>query len=298
MVVSVFSVEKFIEKWQSRGDEKSETQKFWLEFLNEVLGITSSTQSIEFEKRVELEHVSFIDSYIPSTRTVIEQKSFDVNLDKAVLQSDGQSLTPYEQAKRYSDWLPASEHARWIVVCNFREFRVYDMEEPKAKPEVILLSDLARDWHKLSFLMDVKAASPKTIREVELSVRAGELVGKLYASLQERYINPEKPVSQRSLNIFCVRVVFLLYAEDVRLFEKGQFHDYLKSREFIARDALRKLFDVLSQKPEDRDPYLESDLKEFPYVNGGLFEESDIELPQLDGEPLRIILEDNDTKLK
>ena len=289
---AVFSVEKFIEKWQSRGDEKSETQKFWLELLSEVLCVSFPMQSIEFEKRVELEHVSFIDGYIPSTRTVIEQKSFDVNLDKAVLHSDGQSLTPYEQAKRYSDWLPDSEHARWIVVCNFREFRVYDMEEPKAKPEVILLSDLARDWHKLSFLVDEKVTSPKTIREVELSVRAGELVGKLYASLQGRYINPEYPISQRSLNIFCVRVVFLLYAEDARLFEKGQFHDYLKSREATARDALRKLFDVLDQKPEERDPYLESILREFPYVNGGLFADKDIELPQLDGEPLRIILEE------
>ena len=288
----VLSVERFVEKWQGRGDEKSETQKFWLEFLNEVLGITSPTQSIEFEKRVELEHVSFIDGYIPSIRTLIEQKSVDVNLDKAVVQSDGQLMTPYEQAKRYSDWLPDSEHARWIVVCNFREFRVYDMEEPKAQSEVVLLADLIRDWHKLSFLMDEKATSPKMIREVELSVRAGELVGKLYGSLQGRYINPENPASQRSLNIFCVRVVFLLYAEDARLFEKGQFHDYLKSREGTARDALRKLFDVLDQKPEDRDPYLESVLREFPYVNGGLFADKDIELPQLDGEPLRIILED------
>ena len=193
---AVFSVEKFIEKWQSRGDEKSETQKFWLELLSEVLCVSFPMQSIEFEKRVELEHVSFIDGYTPSTRTVIEQKSFDVNLDKAVLHSDGQSLTPYEQAKRYSDWLPDSEHARWIVVCNFREFRVYDMEEPKAKPEVILLSDLARDWHKLSFLVDEKVTSPKTIREVELSVRAGELVGKLYASLQGRYINPTRWLSR------------------------------------------------------------------------------------------------------
>ena len=150
MVVSVLSVEKFIEKWQSRGDEKSETQKFWLELLSEVLCVSFPTQSIEFEKRVELEHVSFIDGYIPSTRTVIEQKSVDVNLDKAVLQSDGQLMTPYEQAKRYSDWLPDSQRARWIVVCNFLEFRVYDMEEPKAKPEVILLLDLARDWYKLS----------------------------------------------------------------------------------------------------------------------------------------------------
>ena len=166
------------------------------------------------------------------------------------------------------------------------------MEEPKAQPEVVLLEDLARDWQKLSFLVDVNALSPKSIREVELSVQAGELVGKLYNSLLERYINPDDKASQRSLNIFCVRVVFLLYAEDAGLFEKGQFHDYLKPRELTARDALRKLFEVLDQKSERRDPYLESDLKEFPYVNGGLFAEKGIELPQLDGEPLRIILED------
>ena len=138
----------------------------------------------------------------------------------------------------------------------------------------------------------MNAASPKNIHEVELSVRAGELVGKLYDALLERYINPDDKASQRSLNIFCVRVVFLLYAEDAGLFEKGQFHDYLKGRQNVVRDALRKLFEILDQKPESRDPYLESDLEEFPYVNGGLFAEKDIELPQLDGEPLRIILED------
>ena len=290
--MSPIVAESFISRWRGKGNEKSNTQKFWLEVLSEVLGIISPTQYIEFEKRVELEHVSFIDAYIPSTRTIIEQKSYGVNLDKAVPQSDGLLMTPFQQAKRYSDWLPDSERARWIVVCNFREFRVYDMEEPKAHPEVVLLEDLARDWQKLSFLIKVNAASPKNIHEVELSVRAGELVGKLYDALLERYINPDDKASQRSLNIFCVRVVFLLYAEDAGLFEKGQFHDYLKGRQNVVRDALRKLFEILDQKPESRDPYLESDLEEFPYVNGGLFAEKDIELPQLDGEPLRIILED------
>lgn len=153
------------------------------------------------------------------------------------------------------------------------------MQHPKAQPEVVLLADLATDWHKLSFLVDVKAATPKNIHEVELSVRAGELVGKLYDALLERYINPDDKASQRSLNIFCVCVVFLLYIEDGGLFENGQFHDYLKPRELTARDALRKLFKVLDQKPKNRDPYLESDLKEFSYVNGGLFAEKDIELP-------------------
>lgn len=290
--MSLFLIEMFSERWQGKGNEKSDTQKFWLELLHDMFDIERPSLMVEFEKPVALEHRSYIDAYIPSTRTLIEQKSNGVNLDNAVKQSDGQVLTPYEQAKRYSDWLPDSQRARWIVVCNFEEFRVYDMEEPKASPEIIKLSSLIEDWHKLSFLVDERVKSAKELQEERLSVKAGELVGKLYDSLLERYINPEDKAAQRSLNVFCVRVVFLLYAEDAGLFEKGQFHDYLKPRVISARDALQNLFEVLSQKPEERDPYLESCVKEFPYVNGGLFADKDIELPQLDGEPLRIILED------
>ena len=285
------NLKNFVERWLNRGDEKSDTQKFWLQLLRDVLGFERPDELTEFEKRVALEHVSYIDVYIPSTRTVIEQKSFDVNLDKPIPQSDGSTMTPFEQAKRYSDWLPDSERARWIVVCNFQEFRVYDMEKPKAAPTVLRLAELKRDWHKLEFLIDVNAVRPNR-REVELSVKAGQLVGKLYDALIERYVKPNDKASQRSLNIFCVRVVFLLYAEDSGLFEKNQFHNFLKARELVARNALRDLFDVLNQKVDERDPYLEADLKNFPYVNGGLFEEKNIELPQLDGEPLRIILEE------
>ncbi|MBQ3645732.1 MAG: class I SAM-dependent DNA methyltransferase, partial [Synergistaceae bacterium] len=185
--------------------------------------------------------------------------------------------------------LPDSQRARWIVICNFQEFRIYDMEKPKSMPEIISLQSLKTQWHKLSFLVDVNTTN---IREVELSIKAGKLVGKLYDSLLKRYINPDDKESQRSLNVFCVRVVFLLYAEDAGLFKKNQFHNYLKARELVARNALRDLFTVLNQRPEERDPYLETDLKAFPYVNGGLFSGNDIELPQLDGEPLRIILEE------
>ncbi|MBQ7734110.1 MAG: class I SAM-dependent DNA methyltransferase [Synergistaceae bacterium] len=283
---------QFVDFWENHGDEKSDTQKFWLDLLHNVLSLEYPERFIEFEKRVALEHVSYIDAYIPSTRTLIEQKSSGINLDRAVPQSDGQPLTPFQQAKRYSDWLPDSERARWIVTCNFQKFVIYDMERPKAPPAILLLSELKHDWHKLSFLIDPKAASPNDEHEVELSVKAGELVGKLYDSLLERYIKPKDKDSLRSLNVFCVRVVFLLYAEDSGLFAKFQFHDYLKSREITARDALRKLFDVLNQRPNERDPYIEADLKAFPYVDGGLFAEGDIEFPQLDGEPLRIIIKD------
>ncbi|MBQ7544441.1 MAG: class I SAM-dependent DNA methyltransferase [Synergistaceae bacterium] len=286
------NINDFIMRWKDRGDELSDTQTFWLELLGCLSDTQNPGEMIEFQKRVELSHVSFIDGYIPSTRIIIEQKSRSIDLDKPQTQSDGTVITPFGQAKRYYDWLPASQRGRFIVVCNFREFRVHDMETPRAEPEIILLENLGREANKLAFLVDSKASSPKEIRELEVSVKAGELVGKLYDSLLTRYVDPDGKASQRSLNIFCVRVVFLLYAEDSGLFAPKQFHDYLASRRNSARNSLRELFAVLSRKPENRDPYLEADLQAFPYVNGGLFEEADIEIPQLDGEPLRIILEE------
>ena len=267
--------------------EKSDTQKFWLGLLRDVLSLEKPEEYIEFEKTVELSHKSFIDAYIPSTGIVIEQKSQSVNLDAPAKQSDGTLATPFEQAKRYRDWLPASEQGRYIVVCNFRELRIHDMETPKAPPRVLQVEHVRQE--NLSFLINPKR---EQTREEKISLEAGRLVGRLYRAVQAKYIHPDNEASQKSLNVFCVRLVFLLYAEDSGLFKKGQFHDYLRVRKRFARDAFRKLFVVLNQKPEERDPYLEADLQAFPYVNGGLFSGSDIELPQLDGEPLRIILEE------
>ncbi|MBQ7197433.1 MAG: hypothetical protein IJS40_08520, partial [Synergistaceae bacterium] len=182
-------MKNFIERWKNTGDEKSETQKFWLEFLHDVLGIDEPTKIIEFEKRVALSHTSFIDAYIPKTHAIIEQKSRGINLDTPAKQSEGPPLTPFEQAKRYSDWLPASEHARWIITCNFQEFHVHDMEFPKAPPEIIKLEELTP--RKFQFLVDVNGTTPKDIREEEISLKAGELVGKLYDALKIRYKNPD-----------------------------------------------------------------------------------------------------------
>ena len=162
------NIKDFIERWKNRGDEKSETQKFWIEFLREVCGVDNPTELIDFEKRVELAHKSFIDGYIPSTRTIIEQKSLDVNLDRAAKQSDGSSMTPFEQAKRYSDWLPDSERARWIITCNFQEFRIYDMERPKADPEIIRLENLEKRWQKFLFMV-----RPKDILRDETEISRG-----------------------------------------------------------------------------------------------------------------------------
>ena len=289
-------MKSFIERWKNRGDEKSDTQKFWIDFLSEVCGVDNPTEIIEFEKRVVLAHKSFIDGYIPSTRVIIEQKSLDVKLDNAAKQSDGSLMTPFEQAKRYSDWLPDSERARWIITCNFQEFRIYDMERPKADPEIIRLENLEKERRKFLFMVDLNASSPKDIHEEEISVKAGELARKLRDSLEKRYKNPGSREAQQSLTVICVRIVFLLYAEDTELsgggrkFQKGSFHDYMLKHKDSSRTALINLFAVLSQKVEERDPYLDSDLADFPYVNGGLFDETNIEIPQIDGEPLEIIL--------
>ena len=286
------NIKGFISRW--KGDEKSETQTFWISLLRDVLGVEKPDELIQFEKRVELDHVSYIDAYIPSTRVIIEHKSINISLDKAVPQSDGQELTPFGQAKRYSDWLPASQRADWIVTCNFKEIQIHDMEKPKAAPEVIALQNLEKDWSKLQFLVNPKAAKPKDIREEEISVKAGELVGKLYSSLQHRYNEKKDNLDSylRVLNIFCVRIVFLLYAEDAGLFKKSAFHDYMLKHKDSAREALMTLFTVLDQKPEERDPYLADDLASFPYVDGGLFEEQGLRFPQLDGEPWDIIIKD------
>ena len=289
------NAESFAQRWNDKGDEKSDTHTFWLELLHDVLGVEAPGEFIDFEKRVELSHVSYIDAYIPSTRIIIEQKSSGVDLTLSAKQSDGSAMTPYEQAKRYRDWLPASEQGRFIITCNFQIFRIHDLEYPHDEPEIVKLSDLPKELERLEFLVSINAKTPREIRELVLSESAGKLIRTFYDTVKTRYVNPESPSAKRSLNILCTRLVFLLYAEDSGIFRKSQFHDYLASHKNTARDSLLKLFAVLNQDESQRDPYLDDDLAAFRYVNGGLFSEGDIEIPKLDSpddEPLRIILED------
>lgn len=271
----------FIAKWQGRGDEKSDSQVFWAELLREVFQIQDLSTFIIFEERVKLKNTSFIDARIPSTKVLIEQKSLGVDLRKPAKQSDGSFLTPYEQAKRYANALPVSEHPRWIITCNFQSFLVYDMDqqEPEKNPYEILLEDLEKELYRLSFLTLEKNIHLE--KEKELSIKAGKIIGEIYSELLKRYQEPISPETLRSLNILSVRLVFCFYAEDAGLFpEKLMFQDYL--REYEAKDmrrALIALFEVLETPLEKRDIYLEDNLKVFPYVNGGLFSEK-IEIPQ------------------
>ena len=272
----------FAEYWKDRGDEKSDSQSFWLALVRDVLGVAEPEKFILFEERVKLDHTSFIDGHIPSTHVLIEQKKKGLNLRSPIRQSDGTLLNPFQQAQRYSAALPYSLRPRWIITCNFEEFLIYDMEKPTGEPESILLKDLAKEYYRLQFLVEEK--SELLHREEQISIQAGELVGKLYDAILKQYIHPDDKDSLHSLNILCVRLVFCLYAEDSGIFgDHNKFHNYIRK---VAendiddvRDALIKLFRVLDTPIEARSQYLKADLASFPYVNGGLFADEDIEIP-------------------
>ncbi len=284
------AVKEFVEFWKDKGYEKGESQTFWLSLLRDVFEIEHPERFISFEDKVFLDHTSFIDGYIPQTKVLIEQKSSNKDLTKAIKQSDGSYLTPFQQAKRYIMELPLSKHPRWVVTCNFQKFCVYDMERPDGEPQEILLKDLEKEYYRLAFLVQTENIHLK--KEMEVSIKAGEIVGLIYDALLKQYINAKSEDTLKSLNKLCVRLVFCLYAEDAGIFGKHDaFLDYLK--QFDAkhlRKALIDLFKVLDTKPENRDPYLEPELANFPYVNGGLFQDEEIEIPNFTDEIKELLL--------
>ncbi len=288
------AAKKFAVDWKDKGYEKGDSQPFWLALLRNVYGVKEPEQFIIFEEQVHLDHTSFIDGSIPATHVLIEQKGLGKDLKKPIKQSDGIFLTPFQQAKRYAAELPYSMRPRWIITCNFKEFHVYDMERPSGEPEVVLLENLGEEYYRLQFLVDTEDNHIR--KEMEISLQAGELVGVLYDAILKQYKDPNSPKTLKSLNMLCVRLVFCLYAEDAGIFGgRRKFHHYLKqiADRNIAdvRRGLIDLFRVLDTMPKDRDPYMEDELAAFPYVNGGLFGEEDIEIPRFTEEIVHLLLD-------
>ena len=207
-------------------------------------------------------------------------------------------LTAYEQAKRYDDNLVTDEKARWIITSNFSEIWIYNMQKPNPQDNVtkIFLEELQTKLPLLDFLVNQK--TKKISEEMKVSVKAGDIVGRLYKALLNQYEDPSNLDSQHSLNVLCVRLVFCLYAEDSGIFgRRNMFHDFLAKYDYsVYREKLIQLFDVLDKDPIARNEprlYLTEDLKEFPYVNGGLFhDEVAIEIPLFTEEIKKLLLED------
>ncbi len=273
------TTQQFISYYTTHTNEASHAQSFLRDLLA-LLGATDPSTLITFEKQVVIDgNTKRIDAYLPDTRALIEMKSANINLDKPALQSDNTLLTPYGQAKRYADALGYNDRPRWILTSNFLSIEIHDMADPNLPPETITLDELTTQLHRLRFLVDNQATHIS--REETVSLQAGKIIASIYDLLHSQYINPDDPDTLHQLNKLCVRLVFLLYAEDTDILPRRQmFGDYLRHHTTDARDALIRLFHTLATPIPQRDPYIDTDLQQWPYVNGGLFE-GDVLIPRL-----------------
>lgn len=295
---------QFVNRWMGKGKEDEDGRSYWIDLLTNVLGMDNITERLNFEKKVVIDgNTKRIDVYIPETRVIIEQKSLGKALDQKIRNSGEIDLTPFEQADRYNSKLTFDERARWIVTSNFAEIWIYDMNQKQPEPTKIALEELQSKYPLLDFLVkkEVKTIS----HEMEVSIKAGDIVGLIYDAFLKQYRIPDikekvETAEQRakrehklkSLNTLCVRSVFCLYAEDAGIFGKrNMFHDYLEAYEVKdCRRALIELFKILDTPVAERDEYLEEDLAQFPYVNGGLFADETIEIPPFTEEIKQLLL--------
>ena len=295
MKVNQTNLKSFIKKWTDKGREDEDDRSYWIDLFQDVFEQTGVTDRLSFQKKVTGRdgNTKRIDVYIPETKVIIEQKSLGIALDKPQAGHDG--MTPFEQARMYNDGLPFSERARWIVTSNFAEIWIYDMDKRKPEEEIIKvsLSELDKQYPTLQFLFDNRVEEIR--KELKVSQEAGDRIGRIYDALLAQIPGEPTEDEYKSLNLFCVRLVFCYYAEDAGLFGKYQFRDYMKGfNTKHLRNGLKDLFRVLDTKEEERDRNDEPELLAFPYVNGGLFADRNIIIPQIDEKTHELMTQASD----
>ena len=245
----------FSKEWEKDFNEKAEAKSFMDAFFN-VFGI-NRRRVATFETNVKNEtgKQGFID-LLWKGKILIEFKSKGKDLDKA-----------HDQAIGYFSGLKDNELPRYILVSDFANFRLYDLEE-NTQIE-FQLKDLVNNVQAFGFIAGYEQ---KTYEDQDpVNIKAAELMGKLHDKLKD--IGYEG----HPLEVYLVRVLFCLFAEDTTIFEKQLFQDYIEQR--TSEDGsdlagkLQEIFQVLNTPPEKRFKNLDEQLNKFPYVNGRLFEE-------------------------
>ena len=245
----------FSKEWFDTNREEADAKPFLVEFFN-VFGISSKRVG-SFEHRVK--KLDSKDGYIDllwKGTILIEMKSRGKNLDKA-----------FEQAKDYLHGLKQHELPKYILVSDFEFFRLYDLEEDKLIE--FKLSELVNNVQHFGYLLGYQK---KIYKEQDpANVKAAELMGKLHDRLEEiGYVG-------HPLEVYLVRILFCLFAEDTTIFNKQQFQEFVERR--TSEDGsdlaakLQELFQVLNTPKEKRFSNLDEQLADFQYVNGKLFEE-------------------------
>lgn len=294
------NIKSFIKQWNGTGyKEDGSTAPFWTALLRNIFGVKNPEKEIKFEetfKHEEKGNSLFCDARLPETHVIIEQKAPGIPLDAPYKRHGRMFQSVYEQAYEYDQTLGRSDRSKYIIACNFHEFWIYDMELPEAKrqPVKVLLKDLEKDYKKLAILVN-KDTKLSNLVEVEVSVEAGEKVGKLYDFLLAEFKKYGEVTKEdlHALNVLCVRIVFCLYAEDAGLFNVDSFAKYIASfRPENVRGGLIELFKVLDQPQKNRDRFLSDKLSSFPYVNGGLFKNMNVTVPPITPEVQKFIVEE------
>lgn len=301
MPASKKEAKEFVKRWKKRlgaipagsNNEQQDTQKFWVDLLINVLGIPSNTidSFVDFERKVRGRR---IDVFVSDHNFLCEQKSWGIDLDKPEPRNGGME-TPLQQAMWYARHLPYSERPRWVMTCNFGTFRLYDLdnERPEDTVQEFSLEELPDSLYLLSFLTSNETS--RLHKEQQLSIEAGAYVSRLYDALAKQYHHIEEKderaqEEQRSLNVLITRIIFLLYAEDADLLQSHQaFGRYCEGDPAKLRRKLVDLFEAIDTPLDKRDEYMDEDLAAFPYVNGGLFADSSIIVPQMTPEILEAI---------
>ena len=246
----------FSKEWADTSNEEADAKPFLVEFFN-VFGISSKRVST-FEHRVKKldDKDGYIDLLWKGT-ILIEMKSRGKNLAKA-----------YQQAIDYTHGLKQHELPKYILISDFENFRLYDLEEDKHIE--FKLNDLVNNVQHFGYILGYQK---KVYKEQDpANIKAAELMGKLHDRLEEI------GYTGHPLEVYLVRILFLLFAEDTTIFNKQQFQDYLEQRTnedgSDLASKLQELFQVLNTAKENRFKNLDEQLADFPYVNGKLFEEN------------------------
>lgn len=284
--------EAFSKRWRERGVEKSDAQSFWTDMLRTIYEYETPESVVQFEQGTE--YGGWIDGVVEHARVFIEMKSRQKDLDDREMHR-GEMVTPFEQAMRYARDVPGHKRPRYIITSNFRSIRVYDLDKPRASENYVefRLADISNNLTVLHFLE--QGISERSMHETQVSWEASKVIGKLYTLLQGQYHDPRSPESQHSLNVLCVRLVFCLFAEDALIFPKDELFNYLHGHTAPnVRTRLQLLFAHLAMPVEERDIY-NDELARFPYINGGLFEET-VTIPTLTQEIVDVLVNEASEK--
>jgi hypothetical protein len=246
----------FSKEWAGTTNEEADAKPFLIEFF-EVFGISRKRVST-FEHKVKKldERDGYIDLLWKGT-ILIEMKSRGKNLDKA-----------YQQAVEYTYGLKQHELPKYILICDFEKFRLYDLEENKTVE--FKLNDFVNNVQHFGYILGYQKNVYK--EQDPANIKAAELMGKLHDRLKEI------GYSGHPLDVYLVRILFIMFAEDTTIFNKQQFQDFIEQRTnedgSDLASKLQELFQVLNTPKEKRFKNLDEQLADFPYVNGKLFEEN------------------------